>query len=80
MYSQNIGMEFSKEKYPMLVMKSGKRHLTDRIELLNQDEIRRLCHVVSHWEDRNKITTILVFELTVASCQRMTVKKECGSQ
>ena len=30
------------------------------------------CHVVSHWDDRNKITTILVFEL--ASHQRMTVK------
>ena len=38
------------------------------------------CHVVSHWDDRNKITTILLFELTVASHQRMTVKKECGSQ
>ena len=38
------------------------------------------CHVVSHWDDRNKITTILGFELTVASRQRMTVKKECGSQ
>ena len=38
------------------------------------------CHVVSHWDDRNKITTILVFELTVASRQRMTVQKECGSQ
>ena len=29
------------------------------------------CHVVSHWDDRNKITTILVFEL--ASHQGMTV-------
>ena len=38
------------------------------------------CHVVSHLDDRNKIATILVFELTVASRQRMTVKKECGSQ
>ena len=38
------------------------------------------CHVVSPWDDRNKITTILMFELTVASRQRMTVKKECGSQ
>ena len=35
------------------------------------------CHVVSHWDDRNKITTILVFELTVASHQRMTVKNRC---
>ena len=32
------------------------------------------CHVVSHWEDRNMITTILLFELAVASHQRMTVK------
>ena len=35
------------------------------------------CHVVSHWDDRNKITTILVFELTVASRQKMTVKNRC---
>ena len=35
------------------------------------------CHVVSHWEDRNMITTILLFELTVASHQRMTVKNRC---
>ena len=34
------------------------------------------CHVVSHWDDRNKITTIIVFEL--ASHQRMTVKTIIG--
>ena len=28
-YSQDIGMEFSIEKCAMLVMKSGKQHLTD---------------------------------------------------
>ena len=28
-YSRDIGMEFSIEKCAMLVMKSGKRHLTD---------------------------------------------------
>ena len=28
-YSQDIGMEFGKEKYAMLVMKSGKQHRTD---------------------------------------------------
>ena len=28
-YSQNIGTEFGIEKCTMLVMKSGKRHLTD---------------------------------------------------
>ena len=28
-YSQDIGMEFGIEKYALLVMKSGKRHLTE---------------------------------------------------
>ena len=39
-YRQDIGMEFCIEKCAMLVMKSGKRHLTDRIELPNQNRIR----------------------------------------
>ena len=34
-YSQNIGMEFVIEKCIMLVMKSGKRHQTDGVELPN---------------------------------------------
>ena len=29
-YSQDIGMEFGMEKCAMLVMKSGKRHMTER--------------------------------------------------
>ena len=41
-HSQDIGMEFGIEKCAMLVMKSGKRHLTDRMELLNQVKIRLL--------------------------------------
>ena len=41
-YSQDIGMEFGIEKWAMLVMKSGKRHLTDGMELTNQDKIRTL--------------------------------------
>ena len=32
-YSQEIGMEFGKEKCAMLEMKSVKRHLTDGMEL-----------------------------------------------
>ena len=39
-YSQDIGTEFGIEKCAMLVMKSGKRHTTDGIELPNQDNIR----------------------------------------
>ena len=41
-YSQDVGMEFGIEKCAMLVMKSGKRHLTDRMELPSQDKIRTL--------------------------------------
>ena len=39
-YCRDIGMEFGIEKCAMLVMKSGKWHLTDGMELPNQDEIR----------------------------------------
>ena len=42
-YSQDIGMDFGIEKCAMLVVKSGKRHLTDGIELPNQDKIRTLA-------------------------------------
>ena len=42
-YSQDIGMEFGIEKCALLVRKSGKRHLTDGIELPNQDKIRTLA-------------------------------------
>ena len=41
-YSQDIGMEFVIEKCAMLVMKSGKRHITDGMELPNHDKIRTL--------------------------------------
>ena len=42
-YSQDIRMEFGIEKCALLVMKSGKRHLTDGIELSNQNKIRTLA-------------------------------------
>ena len=41
-YSQDIGMEFGKEKCAMLVIKNGKRHITDGMEQSNQDKIRTL--------------------------------------
>ena len=37
-YSQDIGVEFCIEKCAMLVMKSGKRHMTEGIELPNQEK------------------------------------------
>ena len=36
-------MEFGIEKCTLLIMKSGKRHLTDGIELPNQEKIRTLA-------------------------------------
>ena len=42
-YSKDIGMELGIEKCAMLVMKSGKRHLTDRMEQSDQDKIRTLA-------------------------------------
>ena len=35
-------MEFGIEKCALLVMKSGEQHMTDGIELQNQDKIRTL--------------------------------------
>ena len=35
-------MEFGIEKRAMLVMKSGKRHMTDGMEIPNQGKIRTL--------------------------------------
>ena len=40
-YRQDIGMEFGIEKCAMLVMKSGKRHISDGMELPNQDRHKR---------------------------------------
>ncbi len=39
-YSQDVGMEFGIKKCAILVMKSDKRHMTDGMELPNQDKIR----------------------------------------
>ena len=41
-YNQNIVMEFGLEKCVMLVMKGSRRHLTNGMELPNQDKIRTL--------------------------------------
>ena len=42
-YSRDIGMEFDIEKYAMFVMKSGKRQLTDGMELPNKVKIKTLA-------------------------------------
>ena len=47
-YCQDIAMEFGIEKCAMLVMKSGKRHMTDGMELPNHDKIRTLGENKTH--------------------------------
>ena len=42
-YSPDIGMEFGIEKRSVLVMKSGKRQLTDGMELPNKNYIKTLA-------------------------------------
>ena len=42
-YSRDTGMEFGIEKCTMLVMKSGKRQLTNGMELPNKDKIKTLA-------------------------------------
>ena len=41
-YSQDIWIEFGINKWAMLVMKSGKRHITEGVELRNQVDIKLL--------------------------------------
>ena len=40
--SQDMGMEFGIEKCALLVMKKGKKHRAEGMELPNQDNIRTL--------------------------------------
>ena len=42
-YTQDIGMEFGIEKCALIVMKRGKRHITNGKKLPNQDKIRTLA-------------------------------------
>ena len=60
-YSQDIGMEFGIEKCTMPVMKSSTRHLSDGMELPNQDKIRTLGEkeILSHlgvWHHQERIS------------------------
>ena len=52
-YSQDIGMEFGIEKCAILVMKSGKRHLTDGVEnqiktRLERSEKKRILQILGY--------------------------------
>ena len=41
-YIEDIGAEFGIEKCTIIIIKSGKRHMTEGIERPNQDKIRTL--------------------------------------
>ena len=41
-YSQDMRMEFSMEKCAMLIMKRGKREITEGIEMPNQEKFGTL--------------------------------------
>ena len=70
-YSQDIGMEFGIEKCTLLVMKSGKRTLTDGIELPNEDKIRTLA------EDKTyKYLRILEADTTKQAKKKKKIPKE----
>ena len=50
-YGQDIGMEFGIEKCSILIMKSGKQYMTERMELLKQEKIRRKCiNTCEYWK------------------------------
>ena len=70
-YSQDIGMEFDIEKRSMLVMKNGKRHLTDGMELPNQDKIRTLRK-----KETYKYLGILEVDTTKQEGMKEKIKKE----
>ena len=70
-YSQDIGVEFGIVKCAMLVMKSGKRHLTDGMELPNQDKIRTLGKKKTY-----KYLGILEAETTKQMEMKEKIKKE----
>ena len=54
-YSQDIGMEFGREKYAMLIMRSGKRQITEVIEQPNQERIN-VCRKGNLHVSRNIIS------------------------
>ena len=55
-YSQDVGMEFGIEKYAMLIMRSGKQHEMEGIELPNQEkksellEKRKITFTWEYWK------------------------------
>ena len=49
-YNEDIGMEYSIEECTMLIMRSGKRHMTEGVELRNQQK--------SEHPEKRKLTSV----------------------
>ena len=71
-YSQDIGMEFGIEKCAMIVMKSGKRHLTGGMEQPSQDKIRTAGE-----KETYKYLSILEGDTIKQAKMKDKIKKEC---
>ena len=70
-YTQDIAMEFGIEKCAMLVMKSGKRQMSDGMELPNHDRIRTLEE-----NETYKYLGILAADTTKQVQMKDTIRKE----
>ena len=71
-YSEDIGMEFGIEKCAMLAIKSGKRQITEGVELPNQVVIRTLGE-----KETYKYLGILKVDTIKQMEMKEKVKKEC---
>ena len=71
-YSQDIGIKFGIEKCAMLVMKSGKRHMSDGMELPNHDRIRTLEE-----NETYKYLGILEADIIKQVQMKDMIRKEC---
>ena len=54
-YNEDNRFEFGREKYTILIMKSGKQQMTEGIELQNQEKIRtlgerKIIYIWEHWK------------------------------
>ena len=68
-------MEFGIEKCAMLVMKSGKRYLTDGMELPNQDKIRTLGEKATNKSlDILEADTLKLVEMKEKNSERISLE------
>ena len=74
-YSKDKGIEFGLEKCAMLVMKSGKRYLTDGMQLPNQDKIRTLTE-----NETNKYLGILEADTIKQEEMKKKIQKEISQE